>query len=65
MTSLHNFAPMDEQTFRFLTECIDTAPNLDSLEGIRVTVEWFYDMDKDFKAFDYLINLISEKQKTL
>lgn len=59
------FGAMDERTFLWLCECIETAPDTNSLEGIRVTIEWFYDIDKDFESFEKLINLILEKQKEL
>ncbi len=57
--------PMDIQTKQWLCECIDSAPDSYSLEGIRVTIEWFYELDKDFDSFNYLLNKIIEKQKTL
>ena len=56
---------MDGKTFDWLQDCILTAPDTNSLEGIRVTIEWFYDMDKDFDSFDKLINLILKQQNTL
>lgn len=59
------FTTMDNQTLQWLKECIETAPNEDSLNGILVTVEWFYSIDKDFESFEKLINLILEKQKEL
>jgi hypothetical protein len=60
-----SIAPMDRQTKKWLCECIDSAPDSYSLEGIRVTIEWFYELDKDFDSFNYLLNLIVEKGKTL
>ena len=60
-----SIAPMDIQTKKWLCECIDSAPDSYSLEGIRVTIEWFYELDKDFDSFNYLLNLIVEKGKTL
>ena len=57
--------PMDKQTFDWLLSCIETAPDTNSLDGIRVTIEWFYDLDKDFESFDKLINKILEQGKTL
>lgn len=57
--------PMDNQTLQWLKECIDTAPNEDSLNGILVTLEWFYSIDKDMDSFNYLLNLIVEKGKML
>lgn len=59
------FEAMDEKTFSWLCDCILTAPDINSLEGIRVSIEWFYDIDKDFESFEKLINLILEKQKEL
>ena len=59
------FGSMDERTFLWISECIETAPNTNSLDGIRVTIEWFYDLDKDFESFDKLINKILEQEKTL
>jgi hypothetical protein len=58
-------APMDNQTLQWLETCILTAPDIYSLDGIRVTIEWFYELDKDFDSFNYLLNKIVEKQKTL
>ena len=58
-------APMDNQTLQWLETCILTAPDSYSLDGIRVTIEWFYELDKDFDSFNYLLNKIVEKQKTL
>lgn len=60
-----SIALMDRQTKKWLCESINTAPNIYSLEGIRVTIEWFYELDKDFDSFNYLLNLIVEKGKTL
>lgn len=59
------FDSMDERTFLWLQDCILTAPDTNSLEGIRVTIEWFYELDKDFDSFDKLINLILKKQKEI
>ena len=59
------FGAMDEQTFNWLKSCIETAPDTNSLEGIRVTIELFYELDKDFDSFDKLINLILKQQNTL
>lgn len=59
------FTSMDSKTLTWLKECIETAPNEDSLNGILVTAEWFYSIDKDFESFEKLINLILEKQKML
>lgn len=58
-------APMDIQTQNWLEECIKTAPDSYSLEGIRVTLEWFYSIDKDMDSFNYLLNRIVEKEKML
>ena len=58
------FTTMDNQTLQWLKECIETAPNEDSLNGILVTVEWFYSIDKDFGSFSVLVELINEKNKT-
>jgi|JI8StandDraft_2_1071088.scaffolds.fasta_scaffold763849_1 hypothetical protein len=55
--------PMDNQTLQWLKECIDTAPNEDSLNGILVTLEWFYSIDKDFGSFSVLVELINKKLK--
>lgn len=57
------FGAMDEQTFNWLKSCIETAPDNNSLEGIRITIEWFYDIDKDFDSFSLLIELINKKLK--
>lgn len=65
MGSSFILAPMDIQTLSWLTDAIDTAPNLESLEGVKITVEWFYEMDKDFKSYSYLIDRINEKSKLL
>ena len=59
------FDSMDEKTFNWLSDCILTAPDINSLEGIRITIEWFYELDKDFDSFDKLINLILKKQNEL
>lgn len=59
------FGTMDKQTLSWLLDAIETAPNLESLDGVRVTVEWFYDMDKDFETFEYLIGRINNKSKLL
>lgn len=59
------FGAMDNKTFDWLCECIETAPDTNSLEGIRVTIEWFYDMDKDFESFELLLNKINEQFNTL
>jgi hypothetical protein len=58
-------APMDNQTLQWIENCIETAPDSYSLDGIRVTIEWFYELDKDMDSFNYLLNKIVEKQKTL
>lgn len=60
-----SIAPMDSQTKIWVEQCINTAPDIQSLEGIRVTIEWFYELDKDMDSFNYLLNLIVEKGKTL
>ena len=60
-----SIASMDLQTKQWLVECIETAPDSYSLEGIRVTIEWFYGIDKDMDSFNYLLNLIVEKGKML
>lgn len=59
------FGTMDKQTLSWLLDAIETAPNLESLDGVRVTVEWFYDMDKDFETFEYLMGRINNKSKLL
>lgn len=59
------FGSMDEKTFSWLSDCILTAPDINSLEGIRHSIEWFYDIDKDLESFEKLINLILDKQKQL
>jgi hypothetical protein len=56
-------APMDNQTLQWLETCILTAPDSYSLEGIRVTIEWFYSIDKDMDSFNYLLNKIIEKER--
>lgn len=56
---------MDSKTFEWLSVCIETAPDNNSLEGIRITIEWFYELDKDFDSFDKLINIIIQQEKTL
>lgn len=56
---------MDSRTFDWLKDCIETAPDNNSLEGIRITIEWFYELDKDFDSFDKLINLILNQQNIL
>jgi hypothetical protein len=53
-----SIAPMDRQTKKWLCECIDSAPD-------SYSIEWFYELDKDFDSFNYLLNLIVEKGKTL
>lgn len=60
-----SIASMDNQTLQWLENCIETAPDIQSLDGIRVTIEWFYELDKDMESFNYLLNLIVEKGKTL
>jgi hypothetical protein len=65
MRTSYSFGSMDKQTFDWLTLCIETAPDIYSLDGIRVTIEWFYDMDKDFESFELLLNKINEQIKTL
>lgn len=65
MKRLINFTSMEENTKKWVAEAISTAPNKDSLEGIRITIEWFYDMDKDFDSFSELIELINKKDKNL
>ena len=65
MQTSYSFGSMDKQTFDWLTLCIETAPDIYSLDGIRVTIEWFYDLDKDFESFEKLINLISQKVELL
>jgi hypothetical protein len=60
-----SIASMDNQTLQWLENCILTAPDSYSLDGIRVTLEWFYSIDKDMDSFNYLLNKIVEKQKTL
>lgn len=59
------FGTMDKQTLSWLLDAIETSPNLESLDGVRVTVEWFYDMDKDFETFEYLMGRINNKSKLL
>jgi len=59
------FTTMDKQTFDWLLSCIETAPDTNSLDGIRVTLEWFYSIDKDMDSFNYLLNKIVEKEKTI
>lgn len=59
------FGAMDSKTFEWLCSCIETAPDTNSLDGIRVTIEWFYDMDKDFESFELLLNKINEQLKNL
>ena len=59
------FGTMDKQTLSWLLDAIETAPNIESLDGVRVTVEWFYEMDKDFETFDYLMGRINNKYKLL
>lgn len=58
-------APMDNQTLMWLTQCISSAPNEDSLDGILVTLEWFYGIDKDFSSFSVLVELINQKKNEL
>ena len=65
MQTSYNFGSMDSKTFEWLSVCIATAPDIYSLDGIRVTIEWFYDMDKDFESFELLLNKINEQIKTL
>ena len=65
MESNGSIVPMDIQTKQWLCECINTAPDSYSLEGIRVTIEWFYSIDKDMDSFNYLLNKIVEKEKML
>jgi hypothetical protein len=60
-----SIASMDIATQNWLENCIETAPDSYSLDGIRVTIEWFYSIDKDMDSFNYLLNKIVEKQKTL
>ena len=59
------FDSMDERTFLWLQDCILTAPDTNSLEGIRITIEWFYELDKDFDSFEKLINQITQQQEKL
>lgn len=59
------FTTMDNQTLQWLKESIETAPNQECLDGILVTVEWFYSIDKDMDSFNYLLNQIVEKEKML
>ena len=65
MESNGSIVPMDIQTKQWLIGCIDSAPDSYSLEGIRVTIEWFYSIDKDIDSFDYFLNRIVEKYKLL
>lgn len=65
MKGLINIVPMDEQTKKWLIDCIDTAPNQDSLNGIITTLEFFYSIDKDFDTFSYFIERVNQKQKLL
>jgi hypothetical protein len=58
-----SIASMDLQTKQWLCECIDSAPDSYSLDGIRVTIEWFYSIDKDMDSFNYLLNKIIEKER--
>jgi hypothetical protein len=58
------FTTMDNQTLQWLKESIETAPNQECLDGILVTVEWFYSIDKDFGSFSVLVELINEKNKS-
>lgn len=60
-----SIASMDNQTLQWLENCIETAPDSYSLDGIRVTLEWFYSIDKDMDSFNYLLNRILEKEKML
>jgi len=60
-----SIASMDNQTLQWLENCIETAPDSYSLDGIRVTLEWFYSIDKDMDSFNYLLNRIVEKEKML
>lgn len=60
-----SIVPMDIQTRMWIESCIETAPDIYSLEGIRVTIEWFYGIDKDMDSFNYLLNQIVEKEKML
>jgi hypothetical protein len=60
-----SIASMDIATQNWLENCIETAPDSYSLDGIRVTIEWFYGIDKDMDSFNYLLNKIIEKQKIL
>lgn len=60
-----SIASMDNQTQNWLEHCIETAPDSYSLDGIRVTLEWFYSIDKDMDSFNYLLNRIVEKEKML
>lgn len=59
------FGTMDKQTLNWLLDAIETAPNIESLDGVRFTIEWFYDMDKDFETFEYLMGRINNKSKLL
>jgi hypothetical protein len=65
MKGLINIVPMDDLTKRWLIDCIDTAPNQDSLNGIITTLEFFYSIDKDFDTFSYFIERVNQKQKLL
>lgn len=65
MKGLINIVPMDLQTKQWLISCIDSAPDSYSLDGIRVTLEWFYSIDKDFDTFTYFIERVNQKQKLL
>lgn len=59
------FTTMDNQTFSWISGCIETAPNEDSLNGILVTLEWFYSIDKDFGSFSVLVELINQKKNEM
>lgn len=54
--------PMDNQTLQWLKDSIETAPNQECLDGILVTAEWFYSIDKDFGSFSVLAELINKKK---
>lgn len=54
---------MSRDMFKWLVGCVESAPDNKCLEGIRITIEWVYSIDKDWEAFCELINLINKKMK--
>lgn len=65
MLSSSTLAVMDIQTLTWLVNVIDSCPDNYSLNGVLVTVEWFYEIDNDFKSYSYLLDRINEKSKML